>query len=199
MTNLSGGHTVLLRRTLNARTPFDNLKDAHPEAVNSLKLMADRIHNTARDAAENEIVKFSRIGHPKVDNKPDMDPILTEHYGLFVDSARREYPGFENFEQMRGIEELYPAAAGGPVICINTWHESEGHALVLADHTVHHVPLPDLSASAADSLSTRWAKEKSREVLEKLWDVIVGPVLRFILEKVCTSPFDDSIYADGYV
>ncbi|KIY68287.1 hypothetical protein CYLTODRAFT_443476 [Cylindrobasidium torrendii FP15055 ss-10] len=188
-----GGRAVVWNQTLNLRTPLDDLRQAHPK-------LAERIQEIS--------VKLEQGG-----TSGDMLPteeqardhrLLADQYDKLVDEVR-QLPGFNSFLRSRQTHDLYPAASGGPVVCINM-HKSRCDALILCSGSVFHVPLPKLSPSIAESMRDKWGRylgslgvrnrnyragvardwddEDSGETLVELWDTVVQPILEFIHEKI---------------
>ncbi|KIY68290.1 hypothetical protein CYLTODRAFT_489937 [Cylindrobasidium torrendii FP15055 ss-10] len=215
-----GGRAVVWSQTLNLRTPLDGLQKAHPEHAERIREITvtlqqggygDRMHTKDMLSMENRLSMEDTLS---TDKQASDYRLLADEYGKKVEEVR-QLPGFDNFLRPRRIHDLYPAASGGPVVCINM-HESRCDALILCNGSVFHVPLPKLSPSIAESMRDEWGSYlgslgvQSRnyragvardwddvdpgEILARLWDVVVLPVLKFVTEKI---PLDANNTTDG--
>jgi hypothetical protein len=129
---------------------------------------------------------------------------LAEHWESLLDRARR-LPGFADFLSAPSFDRLRQAAAGGPVVLVNTtkWRSD---ALVVTPTEVHPVALPWLDYDtaqrrAAALLAAQREAESSRDGLARAhWRNTLGSALRWlwdtIAEPVCAA-LDDILPAAG--
>ncbi|WP_438484420.1 CHAT domain-containing protein [Streptomyces sp. S186] len=176
---LEQGRGILLTRALGLRGEEEALRDAAPH-------LADRLMRLRAALTTAPAVAGAAPGDRRHQLAEEWDAVVTE--------ARR-LPGLEGFLKPPRLAALRPAAAGGPVVTVNT-SPLRCDALVLTGGGVAAVPLPALSHAEAESRAARFAEALRvaeapgtalverltaqahlRETLEWLWDTTAAPVL----------------------
>jgi CHAT domain-containing protein len=130
---------------------------------------------------------------------------LAERWEHLLADARRQ-PGFAGFLTSPTFATLRRAAAGGPVVLVNTskWRSD---ALIVTTDGVHQVPLPwlehELASARANALLTAQReveqgriradmaqaalRQTLRTTLRWLWDTVAEPVLAVLADLVGTD------------
>ncbi|MFJ9616243.1 CHAT domain-containing protein [Streptomyces noursei] len=176
---LEQGRGILLTRALGLHGEEEALRDAAPQLADRLAKLRTAL-TTAPAAAHAE--------------PGDLRHQLAEQWEALVAEARR-LPGLADFLKPPRLAALRPAAAGGPVVTVNT-SPLRCDALILTSGGVTVVPLPALSHTEAEAraagfaealraaeapgtppVDRRTAQAQLRETLEWLWDTIAAPVL----------------------
>ncbi|WP_274912080.1 CHAT domain-containing protein [Streptomyces sp. WZ-12] len=135
-----------------------------------------------------------RIALATVPAASDRRHQLAEQWGALL-AEIRHLPGLDGFRRPPRLAALRPAAAGGPVVTVNT-SPLRCDALILTSSGVTAVPLPALSYDEAQTRAARfaeaWRTAESpdaapaarhaaqaylRATLEWLWDTTAAPAL----------------------
>ncbi len=180
---LEQGRGILLSYVLDSRTELTDLHAAAPDLA---------------AAVEQLVRELDAVGEPLPVEEDGRAAVLDHRHALSsrwdaVLARVRELPGFERFGKPPSIDELLPAAEGGPVIMVNV-SEYRCDALVVTTGGVRAVPLRRLRAAdvqararaflqalelvGSGDLTQRMDGQATvRETLAWLWDVVAGPVL----------------------
>ncbi|MFF2999506.1 CHAT domain-containing protein [Streptomyces sp. NPDC057950] len=175
---LEQGRGILLPRSVGLRGEEEALREAAPQLAARLAALRDALTRPASSG---------------VDPGDDRHR-LAEEWDAVVELARR-LPGLEDFLRPPRLAFLRRAAAGGPVVTVNT-SALRCDALVLTGHGVTAVPLPALTheeaasraaafsaalrvaESPASSLTTRLTAQSTlAQTLDWLWATALGPAL----------------------
>ncbi|MGV9366952.1 CHAT domain-containing protein [Amycolatopsis sp. NPDC003731] len=181
---LEHGRGVLLARTLDARTAYDDLRLHLPELADELADVLDALQHGSFAPGASEDVADRDDGRSKLAVR--RDELLAQI---------RRSNGFQDFMRPARFESFLPAASGGPVIVVNT-SDYRSDALIVTALGVRAVPLPKLTETKADAEVTRFTKAINAlhsssatltavlaargtitDVLGWLWDAIAAPVL----------------------
>ncbi|MFB6565626.1 CHAT domain-containing protein [Streptomyces noursei] len=185
---LEQGRGILLARTLGLHGEEEALRDAAPA-------LADRL------AALRAALDTAPTGADPADRRHQ----LADAWELVVAEARR-LPGLEGFLKPPRLATLRPAAAGGPVVTVNT-SPLRCDALILTSGGVAAVPLPALTHAEAASRAERFAEAlraaeahgtalvdrlaaqtSLRETLKWLWEAAAAPVLTHLTRTTTLPP-----------
>lgn len=175
---LDQGRSVLWSQVLDTRTDLTALHTAHPD-----------------QAARLEELRAGLDDLPDGRTGPDDDAEhrrrLARAWDTLLDEIRR-LPGFAHFLKPLPFADLSAATAGGPMILVNV-SRFRCDALVVTPGRVHVVPLPGLTAPAAQRRTRDYLAALERlddpgtptgptqqallSTLEWLWDTVAAPVL----------------------
>lgn len=181
---LEHGRGVLLARTLDARTAYDELRLHRPELADELADVLDALEAGSFAPGSGEDVAVRDEGRSKLAVR--RDELL---------ARIRRSTGFQDFMRPARFGSFLPAAADGPVIVVNT-SGYRSDALIVTASGVRPVPLPDLTETEAEAGVTRFteaietlhsssaavaavfaAHGTIADVLGWLWHAIAAPVL----------------------
>ncbi|TDL24426.1 hypothetical protein BD410DRAFT_852758 [Rickenella mellea] len=144
LTWLEQGRSIVWGQILQLRTPFDELRQAHPRLAAELTQISEQLehgtsgdHFTINGSGEGAVQKYRQLAR-------DWDRIVGEV---------RQKPDFERFLMPKLFSELRHAARNGPVVILNV-SEYGCDALIIESlsQNLHHVPLETFSYQKAQSL-----------------------------------------------
>ena len=180
---LEQGRGVFWSQLLRLRSPLDDVIASGASG----KELADKytqlasLLRTVLDTPPNAQSQHERAHHLNI----QLQDIVTDISKL---------PGLSRFLQPPLFSELRIAAAGGPVIIVNTSQYSCDALIILPEQDPIHVALPvtkvrvsELSLELCSLLSRAKFEDVSRGLLvllRELWDVAVFPIVK-ILEQSC--------------
>jgi hypothetical protein len=192
------GRGVLFAQALDARTDLTDLAGAHPALAQQFMRLTDELDRPdkpisgtvmAVDSGADSGVRPGAEADRRREAAAELEVLLKE--------IRRQ-PGFEVFLQPRPVDDLLPAAAGGPVVLVNV-SDARSDALILRSSGVDVVPLGGVDTAAvveqanrflaylrdaqdvnADAAFRAAAEAELAGVLGWLWDRITGPVLDYL-------------------
>ncbi|KIY62731.1 hypothetical protein CYLTODRAFT_404187 [Cylindrobasidium torrendii FP15055 ss-10] len=201
-----GGRAVVWTQSMNLRAPMHDLRLSYPEYADSLERISAKLDLSASNEQNALVTTKSAIPPGQfldVEEQGRIQRLCADEYDTLVDEVRL-LPGLHNFLRTPGIQELYAVARSGPVVCINV-SLTRCDAMIVStspEPRINHVQLPLLSKKLADGLRKEWGSylgsrgAKTRnyragapkawdesdplDVLAKLWDAVVEPVLPFI-------------------
>ncbi|HEV7934895.1 MAG TPA: CHAT domain-containing protein [Actinomadura sp.] len=186
---LEAGRAVLLSQALDTRNDLTDLRQRHPALAVRFVEIRDRLDQNSLPPALSDLTEAQDTAQPH-------RPVHDRHH-LAVEMADilaeiRAIEGFGSFALPPTTDELLAEAASGPIVTFNI--SSYGSdALLLTQHGITSLPLPDLAAeaviekvdtfhravhSATDPAADRKAAQATiLRVLEWLWDAAAAPVL----------------------
>jgi len=194
---LESVRAVVFTRTLQTRTDLDRLAEAHPDlaaridaALGVLNRSAARM--TPQDAPD-----------PGAGLAPDQMVVAAREAALsleelLVQVRRLPEPGWDRFFLPPLLEQVVPAAAGGPVVIVNV-ADRRCDALIVTEGGVTNLELPSLTEDDAIANTNRFlgaidilydrdstpadlasARVEVWRVCGWLWDTVAGPVLKHL-------------------
>ncbi|WP_282503475.1 CHAT domain-containing protein [Streptomyces rhizoryzae] len=190
---LEQGRGILLTRSLGLHGEEEALRAAAPQLAARLTALRTALTAAAATTAAGP------------GDAADRRHRLAGEWDAVVDEARR-LPGLEGFLKPPRLAALRPAAAGGPVVTVNT-SPLRCDALVLTSGGVAAVPLPGLRHADAEERATRFtealrtaelpgtplvdrltAQAYLRDTLGWLWDTTAAPVLAHLDRTAAGRP-----------
>ncbi|KAG9081500.1 hypothetical protein FRC06_005530 [Ceratobasidium sp. 370] len=200
---LEHGRCLIWNQLLELRTPFDDLRAAHPGIAGELQ-EASRLLESASmsESIEQEVTH----GAESLLDATEKHRLVAEHREQLIDSARG-LPGFDNFLRAPKASEIMHHVRDGAAVILNV-HTLRCDALVIQPSTqsICHIPLSSFCHQKAEdariqlakclrSRDTRhpvWIDEDEsqtpfQDILAMLWYDVVKPVLDRLCVTVGTS------------
>lgn len=191
---------VLLSHAFDADSDLTRLREAAPDLADRFEQLREALDaatgDTDRAGAEflDEPLEALRVPQAA---RADLRQRLAAEWQRLTERIRAEHPELGLLRPVREWDghELRATAATGPVVLVNV-SPYGSDALIVTEHDIDVVPLPELGPSAAvacqqaldDALARLGAPRVShkqslraqgvvRETLDRLWHTVTGPVL----------------------
>ena len=186
------GRGILANLQLEVRSDISVLETSHPDLGKLFRELRDQIDPPSRIFKSSVIEEYSPNSNPTF---PNMSKTISERRALlkrFDDLLQhiRSLKGFEDFLQGPSATELHSLAAGGAIVVFNV-SEIRSDAFLVTTDEIRSVHLPMLTLELVTNLVKQfldavdehrlrqysYAMRQMNEVLGKLWDVAVKPIL----------------------
>ncbi|KAG8894149.1 hypothetical protein FRB99_001485 [Tulasnella sp. 403] len=182
------GHALLLAQVGHCRMPLDIVRTKDAELAAELesigrqfeRLLASKTKPTdftTRSIADDPVAQSMR---------------LTAQWNVLVEQARK-LDGCCDFLRPTPFDSLQHGAHGGPVVFININKPLSHAIIVVRDGDPLVVPLPSATPEVVEVLTIVFHKARHQHpsnyysALRKLWDIIVGPVVRLLEPRFLTG------------
>jgi tetratricopeptide (TPR) repeat protein len=203
---LEQGRSIVWTQILQLRTPVEQLRDADPVLADRLLQISQLLQRVSEQ--KDPLGVWEEEGRKY--------RALTEEWEAIVKQVR-SLPNFENFLRPPRLSQLRKAAQNGPVVVVNiAKNRCDALAILEGLEEVINIPLPDISSKTIIELrkalkdhlysngirmrDTRAIRDRPdeanedacREVLARLWDKLVSPILEslsFYVRKYFSSVF----------
>ncbi|KAK1773057.1 LOW QUALITY PROTEIN: hypothetical protein QBC45DRAFT_455738 [Copromyces sp. CBS 386.78] len=161
------GRGVIIGSLREMRTDISNLQQKHPQLAEQYVKLRDQLN---APTSEVDHLTMPTVVPNQVNQRHDAGQKLEE----LIDDIRR-LPGFDRFLMGPTEDELKAAAISGPIVTINV-SNYRCDALIIEEHGLKSVPLPDLKRNDIEARATALVNPDA-QLLEWLWDTIAKPVL----------------------
>ncbi|KAJ7919745.1 CHAT domain-containing protein, partial [Mycena leptocephala] len=199
---LEASRSVFWSRSLDLRTPLDDLRKVNEDLATQLKDLSGELEKASfRDAPSR-----SSRAQKALFTSGDADAVrcrqLNEDWDK-ITKAVRELPGFHDFLLPKTMDSLRQAAVSGPVVILLTSKMLNSALIVQASGDFHHMYLPEIERKEdfSEDTSTKerfpGGPENRRKVsseedlrlrLGELWLKIVKPVLKVLNIRKSDNP-----------
>ncbi|KAI0419441.1 CHAT domain-containing protein [Xylaria grammica] len=179
---LEMGRSVITGLRLGTRSEITELREQHEEIADRFEEVTDELNSLGSEVSEptaDAPLVLSSVTNRRHDAAAELDKIIDQI---------RHLPGFENFLQPPGVEELMTSASEGPVVVINV-SKYRCDALLVETQGIRSIALPNLrqaeveekvrlmKSTSSESVISLGARDQMYGILEWLWDVVVRPIL----------------------
>lgn len=175
---LEMGRGVLLSQALDTRTDVTVLQARHPRLAASYARLRDQLDREPSEQPENGRDEFAGAALSLERRAGDRQRLAAAFAATIAEI--RQIAGFSEFMRPPSLDDLMRPTRNGAVVVLNL-SDYRSDALLLTLRGISSVRLPDLTPATvrARALALR---ENSRDalplILDWLWDVVTGPVLR---------------------
>lgn len=207
---LEAGRAILLSQSLDTRDDLTDLRHRHP----ALAARFENLRNRLDQSPDVPMAQPLPVRGSASDPVAETARALREHRRLAAELAGtlngiREQDGFASFGLPPANDELFAAAAHGPVVTLNVG-QYRSDALLLTESRIIPLELPSLDYDGAadrvaafhDALEAavspdsgvadrKAANASLRAVLEWLWDTVAEPVLGALGHHAGRSPDEE--------
>ncbi|KAH7115651.1 CHAT domain-containing protein [Dactylonectria macrodidyma] len=149
---LEQGRAVIISQLLDDRSDLSSLRWDHSQLADQYQSLVDEVNITIRQTTPDVVETLIRKRRREA--AAELDMCLKEI---------RRVPGHERFMLGETVAEMQESVTEGSIVVINVT-DFRSDAILISNHTLTTITLPDLSASDAKSwLSKNWSMKKKSE------------------------------------